>query len=159
MTQRKPQAYVITVGADGYDAPERTLQFAVSDAEAMHTALSKLEGYEVEAMSLTSGADPATRHATKAEIREVLARLAGRTPTPGTLAGVAGADRLAKATPDDLVIVTFSGHGYTQEDGTFYLLGSDSGRRTSRCRRRWPNSFPAKSSASGSGRLMRGRWR
>ena len=128
VTQRKPQAYVITVGADGYDAPERTLQFAVSDAEAMHTALSKLEGYEVEAMSLTSGVYLG-EDAAKAEIREVLARLAGRTPTPGTLAGVAGADRLAKATPDDLVIVTFSGHGYTQEDGTFYLLGSDLGRR------------------------------
>ena len=141
---------MITVGADGYDAPERTLQFAVSDAEAMHTALSKLEGYEVEAMSLTSGADPATRHATKAEIREVLARLAGRTPTPGTLAGVAGADRLAKATPDDLVIVTFSGHGYTQEDGTFGPARSRTlGRRTSRCRRRWPNSFPATNSANG----------
>jgi uncharacterized caspase-like protein len=32
---------------------------------------------------------------------------------------------LAKATPDDLVILTFSGHGYTERNGAFYLLPSD----------------------------------
>ena len=112
-------------------------------------------------MSLTSGADPATRdNATKAEIREVLARLAGRTADAGTFAGLR-TDRLAKATPDDLGdhVTFFRPRLHTGERVSSYLLGSDRGRRTSRCRRRWPNSFPAKSSASGSGRLMRGRWR
>jgi hypothetical protein len=30
-------------------------------------------------------------------------------------------------TPDDLVILAFSGHGYTDPKGRFYLLPSDSG--------------------------------
>jgi hypothetical protein len=124
---RKPKAYVISVGINGYEAPSRKLSFAVSDAQAMSRALSRLEGYEVIDLTLTSEADSRTWRATKANIREVLARLAGQAPTPGTLAGVAHAEQLAQATPDDLVILSFSGHGHTDPDGTFYLLPSDSG--------------------------------
>lgn len=36
-------------------------------------------------------------------------------------------DQLRKATPDDLVIVGFSGNGYANKQGRFYLLPSDSG--------------------------------
>jgi hypothetical protein len=34
---------------------------------------------------------------------------------------------LRKATPDDLVILGFSGHGYADKQGRFYLLPSKSG--------------------------------
>lgn len=37
------------------------------------------------------------------------------------------ADNLGKVAPDDLVVVTYSGHMQTQPSGTFYLLRSDSG--------------------------------
>src|SRR5579864_920896 len=109
----------------------------------MVQALSTLDGYDVVPITLTStGADPKKWQATKDNIRDALARLAGaQTPAktstgwdiwqtflakirnilewvvgrlaPRTLSGIPGADQLAQATPDDLVIVTFSGHGYT----------------------------------------------
>lgn len=122
-----PKAYVVTIGVNRYEASARDLSFAVSDANAMQTALSKLDGYEVVPVTLISdsGVNAALFQATKANIHEVLARLSGK--SFGSLEGVSGAERLVKATPDDLLIVTFSGHGYTQADGTFYLLGSDSG--------------------------------
>jgi len=68
--------------------------------------------------------------ATKTNIREVLTRLAGK-PAQGSLRDVVGADQLIKATPDDLVIMTFSGHGHTTPQGRFYLLASDSGKAES----------------------------
>ncbi|MYM97584.1 caspase family protein [Duganella vulcania] len=121
-------AYVIAVGADSYDAPERTLRFAASDARAMSRALAGLKGYRVVPVTLVSeGKDASAWKATRANIRAVLARLAGGPGTGGELAGVANADALAPATPDDLVILSFSGHGYTSKQGKFYLLPSDSG--------------------------------
>jgi uncharacterized caspase-like protein len=125
---REAKAYVVTIGANSYDAEERQLRFAVHDAEVTRESLSRLEAYKVVPVTLTSeGRDSAGWQATKANIRAVLSRLAGKSTPPGLLAGVSGADQLAQATPDDLVIVAFSGHGYTAKEGAFYLLPSDSG--------------------------------
>jgi uncharacterized caspase-like protein len=124
---REPRAYVVTIGVNSYDAVARQLRFAVRDAEAMSEVLSRLDGYRIVRVSLTSdGRDRTHWRATKANIKAALARLAGL-PAAGSLAEVQGADQLVRATPDDLVIVTFSGRGYTAEDGAFYLLPSDSG--------------------------------
>ena len=131
VTPRKPRAYVITIGVDAYQAPGRVLHFAMRDAQAMGGALSQLEGYEMVPVSLTSeGEDEKLWQATKGNIREVLARLAGKSATAGALAHVKGVNQLAVATPDDVVIVTFSGHGHTAAQRSFYLLPSDSGAET-----------------------------
>lgn len=125
---RERRAYVIAIGANSYDAEARQLRFAVRDAKAMRESLSKLDGYKVVPVTLTSeGRDPTRWFATKANIRAVLSGLAGKPIPKGALVGVEGADRLARVTPDDLVIITFSGHGYTSKDGGFYLLPADSG--------------------------------
>jgi WD40 repeat protein len=129
MAARDAKAYVVAIGANSYEAEKRELQFAVRDAEVMRESLSKLDDYKVVPISLPSdGRDPTGWHATKANIRAVLSKLAGKPTSPGLLAGVSGADQLSQATPDDVVIITFSGHGYTAENGTFYLLPSDSGQ-------------------------------
>ncbi|WP_315712586.1 MULTISPECIES: caspase family protein [unclassified Bradyrhizobium] len=128
ITSRQPRVYVIAIGVNAYTSENRTLRFAVRDAEVMRESLSRLDGYKVVPVTLTSeGRDPTRWFATKANIRAVLSRLAGKPIAPGALVGVEGADQLAQATPDDLVIVTFSGHGYTARDGAFYLLPADSG--------------------------------
>jgi len=128
---RVPHAYVVAVGVDSYEDPGRKLHFAVKDARAMTNVLSRLDGYKVINVSLTSeGNDRKRWMATKTNIREVLTRLAGK-PAQGSLRDVVGADQLIKATPDDLVIMTFSGHGHTTPQGRFYLLASDSGKAES----------------------------
>ena len=38
-----------------------------------------------------------------------------------------GGEKLERATPDDLVLVSFSGHGYTDERNEFYLIPSEAG--------------------------------
>lgn len=127
VVRRQPKAYVLSIGVNGYEDRSRELKFAVRDAEATSQALSSLEGYEVVRITLTSEVDPKTWQATKANIREMLTRLSGKPANPSALADVLGADNLAQVTPDDLVILSFSGHGHTDPDGAFYLLPSDSG--------------------------------
>ncbi|MEO1379475.1 MAG: caspase family protein, partial [Pseudomonadota bacterium] len=133
LAPRVPRAYVITVGVNAYENPERNLSFAVADAEAMSSSLQEIEGYEVVRLSLISDYErdgvEAADLATKENIREVLSLLAGEGDAERQRLRNAlgkGVDSLVEATPDDLVILTFSGHGYT-EQGRFYILPSDSG--------------------------------
>ncbi|WP_392712994.1 caspase family protein [Rhizobium ruizarguesonis] len=133
----KPRAYVVTVGVNEYENDKLRLNFAVADADAIGSALQGIRGYDVVPVLLASDYDreeankriSAVDHATKANIHSVLDLLAGKGEAERSrLRQEIGpvVDRLAKATPDDLVIVAFSGHGHT-EQGRFYLLPSDSG--------------------------------
>jgi WD40 repeat protein len=123
--KRKPRAYVITVGVNKYQNPRWNLEFAAKDAEDISGALRHIKDYEVVPVTLVSEASPTgvIDQATKANIHAVLRVLA--TGHHEELGGVAQANELAQATPDDLVILSFSGHGYTEKNGAFYLLPSD----------------------------------
>jgi hypothetical protein len=67
------------------------------------------------------------QNATKRNFRAVLDLLAGREVDAETLKSIPNADKLRRATPEDLVLVSFSSHGYADERGSFYLFGSDAG--------------------------------
>jgi hypothetical protein len=126
--RRAPRAYVITIGVNEYQASGRRLNFAVNDAEKIAASLARIASHEVVPISLLSDAGEgrvSVNNATKANIRAVLRVLAGDTSVSPP-AGI-GATSLRRATPDDVVIVSFSGHGHTQPNGTFYMLPSDSG--------------------------------
>jgi hypothetical protein len=58
----------------------------------------------------------------------VLAILAGQKVEPRALEQVPAAKDLHKALPEDLVLITFSTHGYNGSDGQFYLFPSDIGQ-------------------------------
>jgi WD40 repeat protein len=125
--KRKPKAYVITVGVNKYKNPRWELEFAAKDAEDMSGALRHIQDYEVVPVTLVSEVSPAGEvvdQATKENIYAVLGLLAGRSDRSG-LAEIEHVGELQKATPDDLVILSFSGHGYTEKNGAFYLLASD----------------------------------
>lgn len=57
----------------------------------------------------------------------MLALLAGRAVDGAVKAALPNSALLRKATPDDLVIITFSGHGYTDGRGAFNLIPYDTG--------------------------------
>src|SRR4051812_27672399 len=65
--------------------------------------------------------------ATKANLQAVLNKLAGHEVGPEVKELPPGGERLRQATPDDLVMLSFSGHGYTDVSGTLYLLPYDVG--------------------------------
>ena len=135
----KPRAYVITVGVNAYENPDWNLKYAANDArQIQRTLLTKLsqggDYQEVVPVSLISdykdrsGQNVVTeKSATKANIRAVLDLLAGKQVDPEVLKSIPNADKLRKARPDDLIIISFSSHGYADNQGNFYFIPYDVG--------------------------------
>jgi WD40 repeat protein len=127
LPRRKGRAWLITMGVNSYESPAWNLRFAADDARSLRTmltsALGKRDDYEVvQAVSLISdslqqGAD--SKPATKRNLQTVLDQLAGRIDDPDK--------RILKATPEDLVMISFSGHGYADGRGNFYFIPHDIG--------------------------------
>ncbi len=124
------RAYLGSVGVNVHENPAWNLAYAANDARTMLAALEQRLGSggayaEVVTVPLLSER-PAEGTATKGDILAVLALLAGRPVDAASRARIPNAARLAAAGPDDLVVLTFSGHGYG-ERGAFYLLAQDTG--------------------------------
>jgi WD40 repeat protein len=101
-------AWLLQIGVNHYEAWGCELRYAVNDASKLQLALEqrlRKRGLEIKSRLLT--ADSTSSTATKAQIRAALVEIAG------------------SATPDDVVFVSFSGHGYTDKSGQFYLVPSN----------------------------------
>jgi WD40 repeat protein len=125
----KGKAYVVTFGVNRYQNPRiHPLRFAVADALALQKSLGdRVAGSEafseVVRVSLTSetGRPPT---ATRENLKAVFMKLAGR-PVPET--GIPGFEKLAAATPEDLIVLMFAGHGSCGEGGEFFVVPFDTG--------------------------------
>jgi WD40 repeat protein len=132
---RPRRAYVLAIGIDDYDTPRFRLNYAVADARLMASRLSAIPGYETHSMVLAAerGADGRRTRVDRATLARVLSLLAGNADREATLAALQvdgiDASMLQPATPDDAVIVSFSGHGWANPQGDFYLIPGDG---------RWP---------------------
>lgn len=139
--RRKGRAYVITVGVNAHQNPDFNLSYAANDALLMEKVLAKRladtrQYEEVVTVSLISdwalrgGRKETTRQdATKENIRSVLQLLSkdSRAAPPELRARIPNVGKLRPATPDDLVIIFFSSHGYTGHNGLFYFIPYDTG--------------------------------
>lgn len=65
--------------------------------------------------------------ATKAHLRAVLDVLAGRQADAALLKQIPNAVKLRAIRPEDLAMIKASSHGYTDSNGSFYLIPSDTG--------------------------------
>ncbi|WP_316858930.1 caspase family protein [uncultured Cohaesibacter sp.] len=123
-------AYVISVGIDLYDNPAWNLNFAGADASVSADDVAMgLEGSglfdKVLPVKLVSSSADAEQNGTRAQIAAVLDILGGGHGDPAALAGVANAEKLARARPEDMVFFFFAGHGLASRDGQFYLFPKD----------------------------------
>lgn len=123
----RPRAYLINVGVNAHDNTAWNLRFAANDARLIGQALAprlvaQARYEEVVVLPLVSEVD-GPRLATKANLKAVLDVLSGRSVHAE---GMPSVERLRAARPDDLVLLSFSGHGYG-EDGIFHLITSDTG--------------------------------
>lgn len=139
----KGRAYVVSVGVNAYENAKWDLRFAANDARRLQEVVSARvaqsgEYAEVVRVPLVSdyelkdGKKTAPRvvneaTATKANFKAVLDLLAGREVDAATRAKIPNVERLQKVAPEDLVIISFSSHGYADERGNFYLLPYDTG--------------------------------
>jgi len=150
------RAYLIRLGVNAYEREGLNLRYAANDARRMDDLATRLAGQgeytEVVSVSLISDyavaladgrsitAQDATiqqvregrKHitentATKAHLHAVLDVLAGRQANAALLKDIPNVDKLRPARPEDLVLLSASSHGYTDSEGIFYLVPSDSG--------------------------------
>ncbi|MXO59841.1 hypothetical protein GRI89_09845 [Altererythrobacter salegens] len=131
--RRPRRAYVINIGIDHYDRESMRLRFAGNDARLLSDRLDEIPGYEVRKLVLTAE-DPKLGTGTARRIgRYTILRalnLLHDNPFRETLLNSLREDgidasMIEPATPDDIVILTYSGHGDTDKFGNFYLLPSD----------------------------------
>lgn len=120
---RVKRAYVITVGVNQYNNSSWDLTYAANDALEMQrrVATSSLanEGFEVVSIPLISDAN--NNNATKQVLSRVMQRLAGNEIE---IEEVNNWQNIQQATPDDLILFSFSGHGLLNS-GEFYFFTSD----------------------------------
>lgn len=111
---RPRRAYVLTIGIDSYDIKGRNLSFAGADARALASKLRTIDGYEVRTLTLTSeGGQQPTDHARKTLLQAAFGLLSGQPGSWARQLKAAGIDTtgFGPATPDDIVIISWSGHG------------------------------------------------
>ncbi len=132
---RKRRAFIVTIGIDEYVQSRLALRFAVADAKIIHDRLGAIPDYEVKRVALLgTKADGKVLRVTKDMIAATLGILAGapRSVALKRLAAM-GMDAstlekvsaLDKATPDDIVIISYAGHGWADKQGNFYLIPAE----------------------------------
>lgn len=127
----KPTAWIINMGVNHHENAAWDLNYAVNDAHRINVSLSlhlRAQNKYKHIVSIQLISDKKTKLATKANLKAVLDRLAGKTTKLGA---IPNSEKLKKASPNDLVLISFSGHG-VNDDGSFYLIPSDTGNEPSR---------------------------
>jgi len=136
----KRRAYIISVGAAANANPTKDLEFAKADAVAYSTDLSqtlattgRFSEQDIVPILLTNSDGKwnlgkqywgnVTNNLARYELVDgVLDLLSGRDIKPEQRRLIPNIDQIRKATPDDLVIISFSGHGVTGKSGVFSLV-------------------------------------
>jgi hypothetical protein len=135
---RAGKAYVISVGVNRTESsPHWDLQFAANDARQMSEVVGEKlqatgqfrEVVRIRLVSEEAGREqPGEGTATKAHLKTVLDLLAGSAVPDAQRREIPDAEKIEKAEPEDLVLLTFSSHGYADERGVFHMILADTGK-------------------------------
>lgn len=121
------------MGVNNHDNAAWNLNYAANDAHVVSQRVSEKLANSTqykEIISITLVSNDKTHQANKATLRAVLDRLAGKSLGYAEIAllnSVQGAEKLQTATPDDLFLLSYSGHGFADDSGNFYLIPQDTG--------------------------------
>ena len=130
------RAYVISVGVNNFHIPGFGLSKSNYDADQFQLVLpEKLRqtgNYDVIPIRLVTAYEKGelVENATKENIKAVFEMLSGKKISAERKQKIPNSERIRRSTPDDLIIVTFSTHGYSTRGGDFYLLPSNLTRQT-----------------------------
>lgn len=137
----KGRAYLLSFGVNAYENRNFDLNFAANDARQIQKVLSgqlaKTNAYrEIVQVPLISDSEirgntrvVTEKTATKNNLQTVLDLLSGKTVASELLKGIPNGDKLRRAEPEDLVLISFSGHGVADQQGIFYFVPYDSGAK------------------------------
>ena len=134
---KKGRVYLISVGVSKYENSAWDLKFAANDARLVDDIVAaKLRATgdydDVVNVSLTSeetvvnGRKRLIKNATKKNFRTIMRLLAGERLAASEITGIPNARKIGKATPEDVVLIFYSSHGYRDTE-RFYLFPYDTG--------------------------------
>jgi WD40 repeat protein len=137
LSPRKGRVYLITVGVSSYQNSDWNLGFAANDAHLVdETVAAKLRATgdydDVVNVMLTSeervvnGQREIVKGATKENFGKIMRLLAGEKFPESEIREIPNAQKLEKATPEDVVLIFYSSHGYRDTE-RFYLFPYDTG--------------------------------
>ena len=141
----KGRAYIITVGVNAYENTAFDLNFAANDARRLQDVMRQSligsgEYAEKDIVQIPLISDYKTdggksvvspNNATKRVFKAVLDLLSGKkVDDPELLKQIPNPDQIQAARPEDLVLISFSSHGYAAPNGDFYFITSDTGTGT-----------------------------
>ena len=141
---RKGRAYVIAVGVNAYENNTWDLKYAAKDAHKLLAVIPPLleatqEYAAVVPIGLIADWEVVNKQrlvsqqaATKARFKAVLDILANREVDPVMRASIPHVEQLQRAQPEDLVLISYSSHGYADTSGMFYLFPYDIGGKVSK---------------------------
>ncbi len=142
MEPRKPRAFIISIGIDAYSHSRLNLDYAAADARLLGRRIADLDGYDMRRLVVAGERDGKTRVTANA-IAMILALLGGAQDRDEGLKLLAdlGIDgtMLDVSTPDDIILFSYSGHGWAQPQGDFFLVPRDA---------KWPDGQPEPDVAS-----------
>ncbi len=123
-------AYIITIGIGDYREAIWNLSWASADARTMKVTLTQLMEssrlYDrVVSVALTSEHHSLSPRPTKQLLASVFKTLAGDKTAARELLGVEHSAELETPLPQDLLLVSFSGHGYRTGDGRYFIVPYD----------------------------------
>jgi hypothetical protein len=124
-TMNQSIGFVISLGVNEYQNPAWNLRYAANDAEVMQQNLSQSLSHngqidKIVKIPLISAKNSDLR-ATKTQLEAVLKALTQGTPLP-----IEGQPSY-QADINDVIFITYSGHGYVHDNGQFYFLLEDIG--------------------------------
>ena len=137
----KGRAYILSFGVNAYENRNFDLNFAANDArqiqKVLASHLAKTEAYrEIVQVPLISDSQlkgntrvVTEKSATKNNLKTVFELLSGKAVAPELLKGIPNGEKLRRAEPEDLLIISFAGHGVADEQGIFYFVPYDSGAK------------------------------
>jgi WD40 repeat protein/uncharacterized caspase-like protein len=140
MAPIKGRAYLLTVGVNAYENPDFDLSFAANDARIFRSLLfsylSTSPEYE-EIIQIPLISDYVMKRklrvvtektATKENLKIILDLLSGRRVDAKAITRIPNADKIRPARPEDLILISFSSHGFADREGNFYFVPYDVGR-------------------------------
>ena len=143
-TPRKGRAVLVSIGVNASENPAYNLRYAVNDAHKMQEVVGERlkadsDKYsEVIQIPLVSDYGRNKKlienTARKDIIKGVFSLLAGHEADvpPDVMKLIPNRDNIKPIEPEDTLIITYSGHGYADQEGVFYLLPYDIGRNTTK---------------------------
>jgi len=134
--KRKPKAYIVAIGVNEYENPSWNLDYASADAQVILDSitqnLAQTNKYQSVIEVPLISEKTSAHQPTKERILATFDLLSGREVPAKLKNNIPNSAFIDEVTPDDLVVVSFAGHGFASDNGSFHLFPWDIGTGSSR---------------------------